>query len=153
MYCTSRVVQLLAAVEEDEALRHYAVPGIDACQPYAVPVRPGSLAYPDPDPQHGPSSGLTGDPAAAELDATEALSQLFQLRLEGWRKFHAVAVADLLRASSSPETHQRGQLRQLEPAGRSAWAAAAALRPRRPASSPTRFRVVSTRLVPSRVDG
>ena len=71
------------------------------------------------------------------------MAQLFQLRLEGWRKFHAVAISDLLRAFT--ETHAG---RKLQPAGRGAWAAAAALRPRRPAS-PMRFRVVSTRLLPS----
>ena len=43
--------------------------------------------------------------AAAELNATEALVQLFQLRLEGWRKFHALDVADLLRAA--PESRHR----------------------------------------------
>ena len=103
----------------------------------AAPWHRNSSLNPNPNPHPNPNPTTTHEPA--ELDATEALAQLFQLRLEGWRKFHALAIKDLLNTSD---------LARLPLAGGGAWA----LQLRRPPAT-ARFHIVSTLLPPSNAGG
>ena len=78
---------------------------------------------------------MTPSARTAEVDAAAARAEPFQLRLDGWRKFHAVALSDLLRDTEARSRPRLG----LRP--RSGWRAA---QPSRPGA--TRFLAVSTQM-------
>ena len=85
-------------------------PLITGFNPNAVPSptqseSPAPILHPFPTPRVLPSVSSSNPPVSSvcgcRLRSIEAAEDRFELRLEGWRKFHMVALSDLLASEDS----------------------------------------------------